>query len=59
MIICGNTLILSLLLHFIRHAGSTSGTNDPRDPAHEIALIFLVETLRDNSFGQALAMIIL
>ena len=47
----GNMPIFSIILHCVRQAGSTSETNDPSDPAYDISLIFIVETLQHDSFG--------
>ena len=41
----GHMPILSLLVHCIRQLGSTGGTNDPSDPAHEVALVVIVNLL--------------
>ena len=38
-------------MHCLRQIGSSSGTNDPSDPAHEIALRVIIVMLEDNSFG--------
>ena len=47
-----NTMpILDLLMHCIRQSGSRLGSEDPNDPAHEVVLVVLVETLTDGSFG--------
>ena len=46
----GNMPILSLLMHCLLQIGSARGTNDPSDPAHEMALRVLIGMLKDNSF---------
>ena len=43
--------ILSLLTHCLLQIGSARRTNDPSDPAHEMALRVLIVMLKDNSFS--------
>ena len=48
-----NMPILSRLMHCLRRIGSSSGTNDPSDPAHETALRVrvIIVMLEENTFG--------
>ena len=48
----GNMPILSLLMNCLRQIGSERETNDPSDPAHEIAHRVIIVMLKDNSFSE-------
>ena len=47
----GHMPMLSLLTHCLHQIGSARWTNDPSDPAHEMALRVLIVMLKDNSFS--------
>ena len=40
-------------MHCLRQIDSERGTNDPSDPAHELALRILIVMLKDDSFSEA------
>ena len=44
-------------MHCLRQIDSERGTNDPSDPAHELALRILIVMLKDNSFSEAYPLI--